>query len=80
METFPAISGKEIPDSVWQKFISLPGKSSLLSFQYHNMPRRPSKRQKGGRAKPRAFDRKDSKLDRWEKPSDIPLDEEDECE
>ncbi|KAF7291602.1 hypothetical protein HMN09_01251300 [Mycena chlorophos] len=40
------------------------------------MPRRPRK-VPGGKSKPRPVDRKESKIKRWDKASDIPLDDED---
>jgi hypothetical protein len=43
------------------------------------MVRRRSKNVSKSRAKPRALNRSDGKLKRWEKLSDIPLDEEDQC-
>ena len=43
------------------------------------MPRRRPSSRGGSRSKPRPVDRKDSKIKRWNKASDIELDEEDQC-
>lgn len=43
------------------------------------MVRRRSGKSKAAAGKPRGIDRKDSKIKRWNKASDIPLDEEDQC-
>ena len=47
-------------------------------FLTHFMPRRRSK-SKAGPSKPRSVDRAQSKIKKWNKVSDIPLDEEDGC-
>ena len=43
------------------------------------MVRRRSGKGKAAKSKPRGVDRKDSKINKWNKASDIPLDEEDQC-
>lgn len=43
------------------------------------MVRRRSGKAKAAHSKPRGVDRKDSKMKRWNKASDIPMDEEDQC-
>lgn len=48
-----------------------------MLFSFFTMPRRPSKKAAG---KPRPVNRGDAKINKWNKTSDIPLDEEDECQ
>ena len=43
------------------------------------MVRRRSGKGKAAQHKPRGVDRKDGKMKRWNKASDIPMDEEDQC-
>lgn len=43
------------------------------------MPRRPSKLKRSGKSKARPVNRAESKMKRWDKSSDIPMDEEDQC-